>query len=165
MAPALAAMATVLALLGGCTSSGTAITTPYAGTHAPLEHGPTYEVKVQNISGLGPVLVDGQGIALYLFETDTRGRPSRCYGICAIQWPPLLLPTGESRPVAGPGIEAGLLGTAPRADGSSQITYNGWPLYLWPPDRTPGTATGQALTNAGGRWYVVDPAGNAVVTK
>lgn len=165
VAPALAAMATVLALLGGCTSSGTAITTPYAGTHAPLEHGPTYEVKVQNISGLGPVLVDGQGIALYLFETDTRGRPSRCYGICAIQWPPLVVPKGVSRPVAGPGIEAGLLGTAPRADGSSQITYNGWPLYLWPPDRTPGTATGQALTNAGGRWYVVDPAGNAVVTK
>ena len=26
-------------------------------------------------------------------------------------------------------------------------------------------ATGQALTNAGGRWYVVDAAGHAVITK
>jgi hypothetical protein len=66
--------------------------------------------------------------------------------------------------VAGPGIQPRLLGTAPRTDGTSQITYNGWPLYLWPPDHSPGTATGQALTNAGGLWYVVDPAGNAVRT-
>ena len=73
-------------------------------------------------------------------------------------------PTGVAAPVAGPGIEPGLLGTAPRTDGTTQITYNGWPLYLWPPDRTPGKATGQGLTNAGGRWYVVDTAGNAVTT-
>jgi predicted lipoprotein with Yx(FWY)xxD motif len=158
------AVAAVTAL-GGCTSPGTAVSTPYTKTHATLEHGPTYEVKVQNITGLGPVLVDGQGIALYLFETDVRGRPSRCYGICAVQWPPLLVPSGVTRPVAGPGIRPGLLGTAPRRDGATQITYNGWPLYFWPPDRTPGTATGQALTNAGGRWYVLDPAGDAVVTK
>ena len=162
---ALVAMGAILALLGGCTSSGTAVTTPYGGTHPRLEHGPTYEVKVQNISGLGPVLVDGQGIALYLYETDKQGRPSRCYGICAIQWPPLVVPHGVSRPLAGPGVEPRLLGTAPRTDGTTQITYDGWPLYLWPPDRTPGSATGQALTNAGGRWYVVDAAGNAVVTK
>ena len=160
-----AVAATAVTVLGGCTSSGTAITTPYTKTHPALEHGPTYEVKVQSVSGLGPVLVDGQGIALYLYETDHQGSPSRCYGICAIQWPPLLLPRGESRPVAGPGIEPRLLGTAPRTNGTTQITYNGWPLYLWPPDRTPGTATGQALTNAGGRWYVLDPSGNAVVTK
>jgi predicted lipoprotein with Yx(FWY)xxD motif len=162
-----AAAVTVCAalLLGACTSSGTAITTPYTKSHATLEHGPTYQVKVASIAGLGPVLVDGQGIALYMFETDKRGSPSRCYGICAIQWPPLLVPTGVSRPAAGPGVEPTLLGTAPRRDGTTQITYNGWPLYLWPPDRTPGKATGQALTNAGGRWYVVDPAGNPVITK
>ena len=157
-------MAVVL-LLGGCTSSGVAVSSPFAGTRPALQRGPKYEVKVEDISGLGPVLVDGQGIALYLFESDVRGAPSRCYGICAIQWPPAVLPAGVSRPVGGPGIEPSLLGTAPRTDGTTQITYNGWPLYFWPPDGTPDTATGQALTNAGGRWYVVDVAGNAVVTK
>jgi predicted lipoprotein with Yx(FWY)xxD motif len=151
--------------LSACTSSGTAVSTPFTSSRPALEHGPTYEVKVQDITGLGPVLVDGQGIALYLYRTDRQGTPSRCYGICSVQWPPDTLPTGVARPVAGTGVEPRLLGTAPRTDGTTQITYNGWPLYFWPPDRTPGTATGQGLTNAGGLWYVLDPAGDAVVTK
>ncbi|MGB7052117.1 MAG: hypothetical protein WBG41_11155 [Acidimicrobiales bacterium] len=160
------AAVSVLVLLGvaGCTRSGTSITSPYVTTPPHLEHGPEYEVKVGQIAGLGAVLVDGQGLTLYLYSTDRQGSPSRCYGICAVQWPPLVLPSGVSRPVAGPGIQAGLLSSVPRTDGPRQITYNGWPLYLWPPDRAPGKATGQALTNAGGLWYVLDPAGNAVHT-
>ena len=155
-------VATVLST--SCVASGTAISTPFAASRPVLEHGPVREVKVAPVGGLGPVLVDGQGLTLYLYETDHRGAPSRCYGICAIQWPPLILPAGVKAPVAGPGIEPDLLGTAPRTDGTTQITYNGWPLYLWPPDRAPGKATGQALTNAGGRWYVIDASGNAVTT-
>ncbi len=147
-----------------CTSAGTAITTPFDTSPPPLEHGPVDEVKVMSVSGLGPVLVDGQGITLYMFENDRRGTPSRCYGICAVQWPPLVLTSDTTRPLAGPGIRVSLLGTAPRSDGTTQVTYNGWPLYLWPPDRVPGKATGQALTNAGGRWYVLDPDGKPVVT-
>lgn len=158
------ALALVVGLAAGCTGAGTAITQPFTTTPPRLEHGPTYEVKVMNVSGLGPVLVDGQGLTLYLFASDTRGSPSRCSDICALQWPADVLPSGVPAPVAGPGIEARLLGTAPRADGTTQITYNGWPLYFWPPDRAPGKATGQALANAGGRWYVLDPAGGAVET-
>jgi predicted lipoprotein with Yx(FWY)xxD motif len=155
---------TIVLLAAACAHSGTDITTPYATTPPHLEHGPTYEVKVGQVAGLGTVLVDGQGLTLYLYSTDRQGAPSRCYGVCAVAWPPLVLPAGVSRPIAGPGIQARLLGTAPRSDGSRQITYNGWPLYLWPPDGAPGKATGQALTNAGGLWYVLDPAGNAVHT-
>lgn len=164
--PRLCLLALILAvpLASGCTQSGTAVSTPFGTSPPVLEHGPVYEVKAAIVRGLGQVLVDGQGITVYLYETDHRGSPSRCYGICAIQWPPLTLPSGVLAPIAGPGIQPRLLGTAPRTDGTSQITYNGWPLYLWPPDHSPGTATGQALTNAGGLWYVVDPAGNAVRT-
>jgi predicted lipoprotein with Yx(FWY)xxD motif len=114
-------------------------------------------VKAGNVSGLGPVVVDGKGITLYMYAQDVRGRPSRCYGICATQWPPYTLPRGTTSPTAGPGIESGLLGTVPRSDGSLQVTYHGWPLYFWPPDTNPGMATGQHLTNAGGLWYVLDP--------
>jgi predicted lipoprotein with Yx(FWY)xxD motif len=159
---AAAALVIVVCAAAGCTKSGTAITTPFNTKPARLEGGATYQVKVGEVPGLGPVLVDGQGITLYLYASDKQGSPSRCYNICAVQWPPLTLPTGVDDPVAGPGLDAGLLGTAHRTDGTIQITYNGWPLYLWPPDRTPGTATGQGLTNAGGLWWVVDPAGNAV---
>jgi predicted lipoprotein with Yx(FWY)xxD motif len=149
-------------VMAGCSRSGTAITQPFTTAAPVLEHGPTYEVKVKSIAGVGPVLVDGRGITLYLFETDQRGKPSRCYDICAVQWPPDVLPVGVTAPRAGPGVVTPLLGTVPRTDGTVQITYHGWPLYYWPPDKAPGKATGQALTNAGGRWYVVDPAGDAV---
>jgi len=160
-------VAAVLAvgLAAGCTNSGTAITQPFTTSPPKLEHGQRYEVKAMAVSGLGPVLVDGQGITLYLFASDRQGSPSRCYSICAIQWPPDTLPAGVTAPIVGPGIKPGLIGTVARTDGTTQITYNGWPLYFWPPDREPGNANGQALTNAGGRWYVVDPDGNAVGTQ
>ena len=138
------------------------MTAPFSTSPPALEHNPVYEVSAESVSGLGPLLVDGQGLTLYMFTTDQRGSPSRCYDICAVQWPPLTLPRGSVSPIAGKGIEPRLLGTAPRSDGTTQITYNGWPLYLWPPDGSPGKANGQALTNAGGRWYVVDPAGSPV---
>jgi predicted lipoprotein with Yx(FWY)xxD motif len=163
LAPA-AAVALVIGLAAGCSDSGTAIKSPFSTSPPVLQHGPVSEVKVATVNGLGPVLVDGQGITLYLFETDHQGQPSKCYDICAVQWPPLILPSGITRPSAGPGIDPALLGTAPRTDGTTQITYNGWPLYLWPPDRAPGKATGQALTNGGGIWYVLDPSGDAVKT-
>ena len=100
-----------------------------------------------------------------MYATDVRGQPSRCYDICAVQWPPVVLPPGVTATGRRPGHpDAALLGTAPRTDGTTQVTYNGWPLYLWPPDRAPGQATGQALTNAGGLWYVLSPAGKPIVT-
>lgn len=154
----------VVAVVGCGCANGTSITTPFVTAPVVLQHGPEYEVKAGSVSGLGAVLVDGKGITVYMYATDEQGRPSRCYDICAVQWPPLVLPPGVTRPVAGPGIESSLLGTAPRTDGTTQITYDGWPLYLWPPDRAPGMATGQALTNAGGLWYALDPAGKPIVT-
>ena len=154
----------LLAVLASGCNNGTSVTTPFNTTAPVLQHGPEYEVKVGHVDGLGQVLVDGQGITLYLYATDQKDRPSRCYDICAVQWPPLVVPPGVSRPIAGPGIDSRLLSTVPRTDGTTQITYNGWPLYLWPPDREPGKATGQALTNAGGLWYVLSPAGKAIIT-
>lgn len=154
----------VVGLAAGC-SNGTSIKSPFSTRPPVLLGGPTYEITTGTVDGLGAVLVDGRGITVYMFATDVRGHPSRCYDICAVQWPPVLLPPGVAAPVAGPGIHAPLLGTAPRTDGTTQLTYNGWPLYLWPPDRAPGQATGQALTNAGGLWYVLSPAGNPIVTK
>lgn len=151
-----AAVAVAAALLAGCSSGGTAIKTPYGSTTTSLEHGSYSEVKAGTVQGLGSVVVDGKGITLYMYAQDVQGHPSRCYGICATQWPPYVLPKGTSRPIAGPGIESGLLGVVTRTGGQLQVTYNGWPLYFWPPDTSPGMATGQHLTNAGGLWYVVD---------
>jgi predicted lipoprotein with Yx(FWY)xxD motif len=120
------------------------------------------EVTIGRVSGLGAVLVDGQGFTLYLFVPDDHSSHSVCTAICAIEWPPLLLPTGTSAPRAGHGINPALLSTTTRSDGTVQVVYNGWPLYLWPDDLSPGQATGQGLNNVGGLWYVVSPQGNPI---
>jgi len=55
---------------------------------------------------------------------DRCGSHAACTGECAVQWPPLVLPRGVRRPVAGPGLNPALLGTAPRAGGVLQVTCN-----------------------------------------
>jgi predicted lipoprotein with Yx(FWY)xxD motif len=122
-------------------------------------------VSTGTVKGLGTVLVDGQGFTLYMFVPDKQSGTSTCYGRCAQGWPPLLLPAGVTAPVAGPGVKSSLLGTTHRTDGTTQITYNKWPLYLWVTDSQPGEATGQGLDNLGGLWYVLSPDGQEITTK
>jgi predicted lipoprotein with Yx(FWY)xxD motif len=110
-------------------------------------------------TSLGRILVDGRGMTLYLFEKDT-GTTSTCNGSCADFWPPVTT-TGE--PKAGQGVMAGKLGTTKRSDGSSEVTYNGHPLYYYVVDKKPGDVTGQGLNAFGALWYVLSPAGNEVV--
>jgi len=171
--------ALVAALLAGCGSSpatgashATTTTTtapPTTTVAAPTTTAaggtpPFYEVTTGTVKGLGTVLVDGQGFTLYLFVPDKQSGTSTCYGRCAQGWPPLLLPIGVTTPVAGPGVQASLLGTTHRTDGTTQLTYNKWPLYTWVTDSEPGEATGQDLNNLGGLWYVLAPDGKAITT-
>ena len=128
--------------------------------HQP--HHPTYEVSTGKVGGLGTVLVDAKGFTLYLFVPDKHSSHSRCSDICAVAWPPLLLPKGRPTPLGGPGVKSSLLGTTVRSDGGIQITYNGWPLYRWSNDVSPGQATGQGLNNLGGLWYVLSPRGQPI---
>jgi predicted lipoprotein with Yx(FWY)xxD motif len=118
---------------------------------------PDYELRVSAVGGLGRVLVDGSGYTLYIYVPDHRGR-SVCYRVCARDWPPLLLPRGVRRAVADPGLNPALLGSVTRTGGSVQVTYNGWPLYLYDADLQPGQATGQA--DDMGLWYVLSPSGS-----
>jgi predicted lipoprotein with Yx(FWY)xxD motif len=125
---------------------------------------PIYEVATGTVPGLGTVLVAGNGFTLYMFVPDKRSGVSTCYNACATAWPPLLL-SGTDAPVYGPGVNPSLLGTTKRTDGTVQVTYNGWPLYLWVTDAEPGQATGQAINNNGGLWYVLNPAGKVITKK
>ena len=131
------------------------------GGAGPTAGAPDYEVHAATVGSAGTVLVDGQGMTLYLFEPDRQG-PSTCSASCASSWPPLVLPPGSRGPVAGRGVRSGLLGVVRRSDGTEQVTYDRWPLYRWIGDTRPGIATGQGLQNFGGLWYVVSPDGAAV---
>ena len=84
---------------------------------------------------------------------------SACSGTCATYWPPLLT---RGKPTARARREASLLGTIRRADGTTQVTYAGHPLYRYLPDTKPGQTNGQDSHDFGAGWYVLSPAGKKI---
>jgi len=114
-------------------------------------------VKVAK-TALGRILVNSQGMTLYMFALDKGGK-SACYGSCATYWPPLVT---SSRHVAGAGVRASLLGTTMRKGGTLQVTYAGHPLYRFIKDGRPGQTSGQGLNASGGLWWVLTPAGTVL---
>ncbi len=99
----------------------------------------------------GEILVDGEGLTLYIFDRDTEG-VSNCAGGCLTAWPPLLAEYGV---VALSGVSADI-GTIDRGNGVMQVTVNGFPAYYWASDRNPGETLGNAV---GGNWWVFNPDG------
>jgi predicted lipoprotein with Yx(FWY)xxD motif len=106
---------------------------------------------------LGDILTDDKGMTLYLYTKDTKNT-SNCYDKCATNWPPLLT---AGAAMAGTGADTTLLGTTTRKDGTTQVTYNGWPVYYWIKDKQAGDATGQ---DVGGVWFVLNAKGEQVKT-
>jgi predicted lipoprotein with Yx(FWY)xxD motif len=131
-----------------------AATTEAAPTKPAAGTGTT--IKVAD-SEFGKVLFDGDDGAIYLFDKETSTKPD-CYGACAEAWPPVVT---EGAPQAGAGADAAKLGTAKRTDGTTQVTYNGHPLYYYVDDG-PGEIGCHNVEEFGGLWLVVDPSGNAV---
>jgi predicted lipoprotein with Yx(FWY)xxD motif len=113
-------------------------------------------VMVRNHETYGDILVDSEGMTLYLFTPDGENETA-CTDDCAALWPPL---TVEGEPTASGGLEAPL-GTFERPDGSMQVAIDGVPLYLFQRDEEPGDATGQGLNDA---WYVLAPDGSMINT-
>jgi predicted lipoprotein with Yx(FWY)xxD motif len=109
---------------------------------------------------VGTVLVDQQGKAMYVFAADQPGQ-SNCTGSCLTYWPPVAAP--QSIPADPAGVSA-KLGVLKRSDGSRQLTVNGWPVYTYVGDSTPGAITGQGLDLSGGLWWVVSPSGSQITT-
>jgi predicted lipoprotein with Yx(FWY)xxD motif len=106
-------------------------------------------------SDFGRVLFDANGQVVYIFEND-RGNESNCTSAdCVRAWPPVLT---EQEPSAGAGVDAGLLGTIRRADGTLQVTYNGRPLYFYEHEG-PGEIRCHNVDLHGGLWWVVTPEG------
>ncbi len=109
---------------------------------------------VQNAT-LGKFLADSDGRSLYMFARDSKNTAT-CYDDCAKRWPPYLT---LAKTDAQEGVNASLIGTTQRKEGTTQITYNGWPLYYWAADTKPGDTFGQGIGNT---WWVVTPNGDTV---
>jgi predicted lipoprotein with Yx(FWY)xxD motif len=107
-------------------------------------------------SALGTILTDTEGRTLYAFTND-KGGTSSCAGQCIATWPAL---AGVSAPKAAGGIDASLLGTTARAEGTMQATYNKWPLYYYAGDVAKGDTGGQGVN---GVWFVVNAADGTLI--
>ena len=97
-------------------------------------------VAVRQLPGLGSVLVDNTGKALYANNLETSGKILCSDSACKAFWMPLTLSAGQSTAPAG----AGKLGVTKRPDGTTQLTANGKPLYTFSED-SPGKANGNGF--------------------
>ncbi len=154
LAPAgLAAAALMIAACGSSASTTSSPPAAPAATTSGAAAASGTTLKTATIGGV-TVLTNAQGFTLYWFAPDTP-TTSKCNGSCATFWPPVKGPA-----TAGSGV-TGKLGTITRADGSTQATYNGHPLYTYKGDTAPGQDKGNGLNISGGLWHDVTATGAA----
>lgn len=141
--------------LAACAPTPTPASPAQAPTLAPTTAAVSgaAKVKLARVTGFGLFLTDDANRTLYAFANDAKDT-SNCSGTCAQNWPPF---TTEGQPQADTGINASLLGAITRADGTTQVTYDGHPLYYFTGDKNPGDIKGQGVNNV---WHVLSPRGN-----
>lgn len=106
-------------------------------------------------SSAGMVLADGQGLTLYYYTEDKpHNGKSACYGSCASAWPPL---TGTVQAPSGVKLP-GPIGSITRQGGVHQVTVDGYPLYTYADDKSPGQIAGNGV---GGEWHVIKLTGSS----
>lgn len=98
----------------------------------------------------GDLLVDGDGFTLYIFTADPPDT-STCNVGCIEAWPAFL---------AGPGgyelqgdLDPTDYAVLTRDDGTTQVSYQGQPLYYYAGDSAPGDVNGDGV---GGVWFAVE---------
>jgi predicted lipoprotein with Yx(FWY)xxD motif len=130
----LLAAATVAAslVLAGCGGGGSSSSSTPAATSTT--------VAVKSISGVGDVLVDSAGKALYSSNVEAGGKVM-CTGACTSFWKPL---TVSGTPTAAGG--AGKLSVIKRPDGARQVALDGKPLYTFAQD-APGKVQGNGFSD------------------
>ncbi|MCI2416904.1 hypothetical protein MOQ72_05655 [Saccharopolyspora sp. K220] len=110
--------------------------------------------------GLSPIVQDAAGRTLYRFDEDSNNPPkSNCNDKCAKTWYPVRVEQGSR--VFVKGVPAEEVGVLTRADGTRQLTLNGWGLYTFSGDKEPGDTNGQGKDNT---WFAVTPTGGKAMS-
>jgi predicted lipoprotein with Yx(FWY)xxD motif len=133
-----------LAAAGGITAasaSGSTPTTSTTSTSAASKNTAQATVRTASVAVAGKtetILVNSQGLPLYIYRPDTATRSLVTGGLAQL-WPPLTSPA-----VAGAGV-TGKVAVLKDVNGQ-QVTYNGHPLYTFADDHA-GQVTGQGVQN------------------
>ena len=149
-----AALGSLALLLAGC-SGGSSSSSGSTGSTAPAGRAsnnvggvvPGDTVLIVQRSKLGYVLALANGDVVYTYGNDKQGGSPSCTSACAALWPAVtgipMTNSGEKLP--------GTLGVVTAANGAKQITYNGYPLYIFKSEK-PLATTGQGVD---GLWHVI----------
>jgi predicted lipoprotein with Yx(FWY)xxD motif len=113
---------------------------------ATSNHGTKFTVV--KTAKFGEVLADGDTV--YTLKSNS----TACTAKCRKFWPPVVLGTGKTHPVAGPGVTASMLGTKAVKGVGRQVTYEGKLLYWYYRDTAPGQVKGN-VTDTWGKWSAV----------
>lgn len=145
-----------------------AATTSQAPAEGQAGHGghggagvPSPALYAVQTAPLGVILTDGSGRLIYRSATDSASPPtSNCTDACTETWIPIVADPAEELELAG--VSEALVGRLVRADGTSQLTLAGWPLYRHLDDE--GTLATAGHHGEDGRWFVVTPTGEQAAT-
>jgi predicted lipoprotein with Yx(FWY)xxD motif len=154
----IAVLVAAMLVAAACTSAGAGSTpspsSPLAAAPSAAAPSAAAAVTIGSASSasFGTILTGPTGLTLYTYAADT-ATASNCTGDCATEWPPLLT-SGQA--MAGSGL-TGQVGTITRADGTTQVTYAGHPLYYWEGDKKAGDVTGNGID----KFAVATAAGSA----
>lgn len=147
--------AAILALtLSGCGGGGGNAKSTSSGSGGTA----SATLTAAKVDKVGTVVTDSQGYVLYRFDADS-AHPTKvtCYNACAKIWPAMTAQGG----ITTKGVDKSLVSTVKRADGTTQLTLAGWPLYRYAKDDEPREAYGQGV---GGTWFAVTPTGGKAST-
>jgi len=150
--------------LTGCGTSEPAVPASLAapvGSGSPIAGKNTVDASRDSVATattfIGTVMTSG-GFTLYRNTKDKAVPPtSSCLGTCTSTWPPI---DAEAQPTLD-GVDATLIGTAVRPDGTKQLTVGGWPVYRYIKDMLPGTVNGQGVD---GVWQAVGADGKPLTS-
>ncbi len=146
-APLLTVAAMALVAIGLAACGGSSNSPDSASAAANTTTGVTDTVATKSISGVGTVLVDSKGMALYTNNQDS-GMNVACTGSCTAIWVPVMAPSSGGPTSSDQAVQA-KLGVV-KSQGGSQVTFGGMPLYSFVQD-SPGQVTGNGFTdNFGG---------------
>ena len=130
------------------TPAGGSTTGSTTGASQATPASPSTALKTETTRA-GTVLASSSGLTLYYYAEDKPNRgASACTGACATAWPPLAAPVTAPAGVHLPGP----LGLITRAGGARQVTINGFPVYRYAGDKSPGQAAGNGIE---GSWHVI----------
>jgi predicted lipoprotein with Yx(FWY)xxD motif len=130
-------LAAGLLALSACSGNGS--TASAAGTGSAGSSGTVQVAK------RGGTLQNAAGRTLYVSDLE-RHKVLCTSGACTAIWSPLTV-TGRHRPT-GPGKVGQELSTLKRPDGTSQVTYDGRPLYTFSFDHGAGQVNGDGATDS-----------------